>query len=153
MGGAVPDEGGEASKLLLIFSIFNYSNIKVFRAVTARSTFLGLCKETWRNESTPRLRARFVAPGSRSRLDFPRGHPALAENSAHPCAAPFGSCPPPPPLRRGPESQSQRQRQRQRQRRKPGRAGGLIRRPGWLDQSSVCTARVSRSTSSAEWLT
>src|SRR3546814_19560669 len=107
MGGAVPDEGGEASKLLLIFSIFNYSNIKVFRAVTARSTFLGLCKETWRNESTPRLRARCCAPGSRSRLDFPRGHPALAENAAHPCAAPFGSHPPTPPLRRGPERQEQ----------------------------------------------
>src|SRR3546814_11301719 len=77
--------------------------IKSFRAVTARATFLGLCKETWRKESTPRLCARRVAPGSRSRRDFPRGHPAPAENAAHPCAAPFGSDPPPPPLRRGPE--------------------------------------------------
>src|SRR5690606_10092931 len=41
--------------------------IKSFRAVTARATFLCLCKETWRKESTPRLRARCVAPGSRSR--------------------------------------------------------------------------------------
>src|SRR5690606_28466806 len=32
--------------------------IKSFRAVTARATFLCLCKETWRKESTPRLRAR-----------------------------------------------------------------------------------------------
>src|SRR3546814_4738387 len=51
--------------------------------------------------STPRLRARCFASGSRSRRDFPRGHPAPAENAAHPCAAPFGSCPPAPPLRRG----------------------------------------------------
>src|SRR3546814_10015123 len=49
------------------------------------------------------------ASGSRSRRDFPRGHPAPAENAAHPCAAPFGSCPPVPPLRRGPECQSQSQ--------------------------------------------
>src|SRR5690606_17826868 len=28
--------------------------IKSFRAVTARATFLCLCKETWRKESTPR---------------------------------------------------------------------------------------------------
>src|SRR5690606_19488460 len=66
-------------------------NIKGFRAVTARATFLCLCKETWRKESTPRLRARCCAPGSRSRRDFPRGHPALAENAAHSCAAPCGS--------------------------------------------------------------
>src|SRR5690606_18985871 len=77
--------------------------IKSFRAVTARATFLCLCKETWRKESTPRLRARCVAPGSRSRRDFPRRHPASAENAAHPCAAPCGSGPPAPPLRRGPE--------------------------------------------------
>src|SRR3546814_5233397 len=81
--------------------------IKGFRAVTARATFLCLCKETWRKESTPRLRARRVAPGSRSRRDFTRGHPAPAEDAAHPCAAPFGSCPPAPPLRRGPEGQGQ----------------------------------------------
>src|SRR3546814_18073911 len=55
--------------------------IKGFRAVTARATFLCLCKETWRKESTPRLRARRVAPGSRSRRDFPRGHPAPAEHA------------------------------------------------------------------------
>src|SRR5690606_8135442 len=45
--------------------------IKGFRAVTARATFLCLCKETWRKESTPRLRARCCAPGPRSRRDFP----------------------------------------------------------------------------------
>src|SRR3546814_7740438 len=73
-------------------------NIKGFRAATARATFLCLCKETWRKESTPRLRARCVAPGSRSRRDFPKGHPAPVENAAHPCAAPFGSDPPAPPL-------------------------------------------------------
>src|SRR3546814_12546434 len=44
----------------------------------------------------------------RSRRDFPRGHPAPAENAAPPCAAPCGSCPPAPPLRRGPEDQGQR---------------------------------------------
>src|SRR5690606_13623029 len=59
------------------------------RAVTARATFLCLCKETWRKESTPRLRARRFASGSRSRRDFPRGHPAPTENAAHPCAAPL----------------------------------------------------------------
>src|SRR5690606_3622377 len=58
--------------------------IKSFRAVTARATFLCLCKETWRKESTPRLRARCFAPGPRSRRDFPRRHPASAENAAHP---------------------------------------------------------------------
>src|SRR5690606_34902495 len=47
--------------------------IKSFRAVTARATFLCLCKETWRKESTPRLRARCCAPGPRSRRDFPGG--------------------------------------------------------------------------------
>src|SRR5690606_7564000 len=83
--------------------------IKSFRAVTARATFLCLCKETWRKESTPRLRARCVAPGSRSRRDFPSGHPARAENAVHPCTAPCGSCPPTPPLRRGPGGQDQRQ--------------------------------------------
>src|SRR3546814_13779240 len=82
--------------------------------LTARATFLCLCKETWRKESTPRLRARCCAPGPRSRRDFPRGHPAPAENAAHPCAAPCGSCPPPPPLRRGPEAQRQEQEQEQR---------------------------------------
>src|SRR3546814_19574724 len=49
----------------------------------------------------------------RGRRDFPRGHPAPAENAAHLCAAPCGSCPPAPPLRRGPGDQDQRQRQRQ----------------------------------------
>src|SRR5690606_25336653 len=63
--------------------------IKSFRAVTARATFLCLCKETWRKESTPRLRARCFAPGPRRRRDFPRRHPASAENAAHPCAAPL----------------------------------------------------------------
>src|SRR3546814_519916 len=58
--------------------------------------------------NTPRLRARCCAPGSRSRRDFPRGHPAPAENAAHPCAAPCGSCPPSPPLRRGPQGQDQK---------------------------------------------
>src|SRR5690606_8520703 len=60
-----------------------------FRAVTARATFLCLCKETWRKESTPRLRARCCAPGPRSRRDFPSEHPVRAENAAHPCAAPL----------------------------------------------------------------
>src|SRR3546814_13794259 len=83
--------------------------IKGFRAVTARATFLCLCKETWRNESTHRLRARRVAPGSRSRRDLPRVHPAPAENAAHPCAAHSVSCPPAPPARRGPGDQSRRQ--------------------------------------------
>src|SRR3546814_2562249 len=87
---------------LVLLPFGNRINIKGFRAVTARATFLCLCKETWRKESTPRLRARCFASGSRSRRDFPRGHPAPAENAAHPCAAPFGSCPPAPPLRRGP---------------------------------------------------
>src|SRR5690606_32325335 len=63
--------------------------IKSFRAVTARATYLCLCKETWRKESTPRLRARCCAPGPRSRRDFPSGHPVRAENAAHPCAAPL----------------------------------------------------------------
>src|SRR5690606_5581379 len=58
--------------------------------------------------NTPRLRARRCAPGPRSRRDFPRGHPAPAENAAHPCAAPCGSDPPAPPLRRGPEGQKRR---------------------------------------------
>ena len=61
--------------------------------------------------NTPRLRARRCAPGPRSRRDFSKGHPAPAKNAAHPCAAPCGSCPPAPPLRRGPESQGQQQRQ------------------------------------------
>src|SRR3546814_4407407 len=61
-----------------------------------------------------RLRARRCAPGSRSRRDFPRGHPAPAENAAHPCAAPCGSCPPAPPLWRGPGDQNQDQNQDQR---------------------------------------
>src|SRR3546814_3973540 len=82
--------------MLLIFSIFDDSNIKSFRAVPARATFLCLCKETWRKESTHRLRARSCATGSRSRRDFPTGHPALAENAAPPCAAPCGSDPPAP---------------------------------------------------------
>src|SRR5690606_31642180 len=89
--------------------------IKSFRAVTARATFLCLCKETWRKESTPRLRARCCAPGPRSRRDFPSGHPARAENAALPCAAPFGSDPPPPPPRRGPAGQDQHRRQQQQQ--------------------------------------
>src|SRR3546814_1785327 len=88
--------------------------------LTARATFLYWCKETWRKESTPRLRARCCAPGPRSRRDFPRGHPAPAENAAHPCAAPCGSCPPPPPLRRGPEDQRQEQEQEQEQERNFG---------------------------------
>src|SRR5690606_7465797 len=94
-------------------------NIKSFRAVTARATFLCLCKETWREEGTPRLRARCFAPGPRSRRDFPRRHPASAENAAHPCAAPFGSCPPPPPLRRGPEGQGQQPQRQQQQQQQP----------------------------------
>src|SRR3546814_4258783 len=36
----------------------------------------------------------------------------LAENAAHPCAAPFGSHPPTPPLRRGPERQVQEQQRK-----------------------------------------
>src|SRR3546814_13940932 len=101
---------GRAQRAALALLTPGNSLIKVkgFRAVTARATFLCLCKETWRKESTPRLRARCVAPGPRSRRDFPRGHPAPAENAAPPCAAPCGSCPPAPPLRRGPEDQGQR---------------------------------------------
>src|SRR3546814_7219825 len=77
--------GGERSELLLLsFLPGRNAKIKSFRAVTARATFLCLCKETWRKESTPRLRARCVAPGSRSRRDFPRGHHDLAGNAAHP---------------------------------------------------------------------
>src|SRR3546814_15194459 len=91
-------------------------------AVTALATFLCLCKETWRKESTPRLRARCCASGSRSRRDFPKRHPASAENAAPPCAAPCGSDPPPPPLRRGPGEQNQDQDPNQRLRRsQPGR--------------------------------
>src|SRR3546814_1608318 len=97
---------------LVLLPFGNRINIKGFRAVTARATFLCLCKETWRKESTPRLRARCFASGSRSRRDFPRGHPAPAENAAHPCAAPCGSDPPPPPLRRGPEGQVQERQQK-----------------------------------------
>src|SRR3546814_13107442 len=77
---AAPDEGGERSELLLIFSILDDGNINIniksFRAVTARATFLCLCKEAWRKESAPRLRARCCAPA--------------------------------PPLRRGPARQSQK---------------------------------------------
>src|SRR3546814_103339 len=100
--------------------------------VTTRATFLCLCKETWRKESTPRLRARCLAPGSRSRRDFPRGHPAPAENAAHPCAAPLRVL-----VRRlrrcggVPEGQVQDQRQRHRlllalQERRKSRAFALL---------------------------
>src|SRR3546814_10113200 len=64
---AAPDEGGERSELLLIFSIFDDGNINIniksFRAVTARATFLCLCKETWRKETHPAF-----APGAAHRV-------------------------------------------------------------------------------------
>src|SRR5690606_23496146 len=63
--------------------------IKSFRAVMARATFLCLCKETWRKETHPACAPGADAPGPRSRRDFPRRHPASAENAAHPCAAPL----------------------------------------------------------------
>src|SRR3546814_7272257 len=60
-------EGGERSELLLIFSIFDDGNINIniksFRAVTARATFLCLCKETWRKETHPAF-----APGAAHRV-------------------------------------------------------------------------------------
>src|SRR3546814_4428850 len=95
--------------LLVVLTENRKEKSKRFSAVTARDTFSCLCKETWRKESTPRLRARCSASGSRSQRDFPRRHPASAENAAHPCAAPCGSDPPAPPLRRGPEWQDQKQ--------------------------------------------
>src|SRR3546814_11778763 len=50
--------GGERSELLLLsFLPGRNAKIKSFRAVTARAPFLCLCKETWRKESTPRLRS------------------------------------------------------------------------------------------------
>src|SRR3546814_2191180 len=85
--------------------------IKGFRAVTARATFLCLCKETWRKESTPRLRARRIAPGLRSRRDFLSGHPAPAANAAPPCVAPLGCCPQAPPAQRGHGDPDQRHAQ------------------------------------------
>src|SRR3546814_18076580 len=104
--------GGERSELLLLsFLPGRNAKVKSSRAVTARATFLCLCKETWRKESTPHLRARCVAPGSRSRRDFPRGHPAPAANADPPCSAPCGSDPPPPPLRRGPSGPGQEREQ------------------------------------------
>src|SRR5690606_19909593 len=122
--GYAPDALFAATRRALCRSGSAEIRIKSFRAVTARATFLCLCKETWRKESTPRLRARCCAPGSRSRRDFPSGHPARAENAAHPCAAPCGSCPPAPPLRRGPGGQDQDQDQDQghRQRHRTARA-------------------------------
>src|SRR5690606_27694239 len=38
-----------------------------------------------------------------------------SRKTPHPCAAPCGSCPPAPPLRRGPEGQGQQQQQPQEQ--------------------------------------
>src|SRR5690606_30620947 len=63
--------------------------IKSFRAVTARATFLCLCKETWRKETH-----RACAPGAAHRVRgaggiFRAGIEARAENAAHPCAAPL----------------------------------------------------------------
>src|SRR3546814_18588452 len=50
---AAPDEGGERSDLLLIFSIFDDSNVKSFRALTARATFIYLCKQTLHKKTKP----------------------------------------------------------------------------------------------------
>ncbi|GAA3924058.1 hypothetical protein GCM10022229_17400 [Luteimonas lutimaris] len=56
----------------------------------ARASHLSLLvQRNLAQRNTPRLRARRCAPGPRSRRDFPRGHPAPAENAAHPCAAPL----------------------------------------------------------------
>src|SRR3546814_7294043 len=59
------DEGGERSELLLLFFLPDNRNAKIksFRAVTARVTFLCVCKETWRKETHPAF-----APGALHRV-------------------------------------------------------------------------------------
>src|SRR3546814_2057426 len=83
------------SELLLIFSILDDGNINIniksFRAVTARATFLCLCKEAWRKESAPRLRARCCAPApplrrgpeSQSQRQRQRDRKSTRLNSSH----------------------------------------------------------------------
>src|SRR5690606_21086110 len=51
--------------------------------------FFAGAKKPGAKKARPGLRARCFAPGPRSRRDFPSGHPARAENAAHPCAAPL----------------------------------------------------------------
>src|SRR3546814_6610013 len=62
---AATDEGGERSELLLLFFLPDNRNAKIksFRAVTARVTFLCVCKETWRKETHPAF-----APGALHRV-------------------------------------------------------------------------------------
>src|SRR5690606_34743556 len=78
--------------------------IKGFRAVTARATFLCLCKETWRKESTPRparpvLRTGSAEPaGFSERASCPRG-----KRRTSMCGA-LRVLSAAPPLRRGPEA-------------------------------------------------
>src|SRR5690606_34370143 len=80
--------------------------IKSFRAVTARATFLCLCKETWRNESTPRPARPVLCTGSAEPAGFSQEASCLrGKRRTSMCGAPAGSDPPPPPLRRGPERQ------------------------------------------------
>jgi len=107
---AAPDEGTSAASWSCCFPVCQRQDQKLSRRDGASHLSL-LVQRNLAQRNTPRLRARRCAPGPRSRRDFPRGHPAPAENAAHPCAAPCGSCPPAPPLRRGPESQGQQQRQ------------------------------------------
>src|SRR3546814_3359196 len=59
------DLGGERSELLLLFFLPDNRNAKIksFRAVTARVTFLCVCKETWRKETHPAF-----APGALHRV-------------------------------------------------------------------------------------
>src|SRR3546814_14286181 len=66
--------GGGRSELLLIFSIFDDGNINIksFRALTARATFLCVCKETWRKETHPAF-----APGALRRVRGAGGAPKV----------------------------------------------------------------------------
>ena len=84
------------------------SRSTAFRALSARATFLCLCKETWRKETHPAS-----APGAAHRV---RGAGGISDGASCPCGkrrtslcgAPMGSCPPAPPLRRGPGGQKPR---------------------------------------------
>src|SRR3546814_15032787 len=81
---------GERSELLLIFLRRPAADQHQELSRRDGASHLSLLvQRTLAQRNTPRLRARRVAPGPRSRRDFPRGHPALAENAAHPCAAPL----------------------------------------------------------------
>src|SRR5690606_33705296 len=95
----------------------SHGKFKGFRAVTARATFLCLCKETWRKESTPRPARPVLCTGSAEPAGFSEEASCLrGKRRTSMCGAPAGSVPPPPPLRRGPEGQGQDQRQQSRQR-------------------------------------